>query len=204
LEGPDAWDAIRERRPDFAIPPTLEELAIAARGRPELAARAETIRIVLDDFGTRLASYGVGTGLLEAALRSADPDTSLTLTEFAPMTIVKLRRLFPESTVCEHDLRRDGPLPADLHLFHRIDSEFSDVEWREILQRWSVPILFVLTEFLTIRGVGREAATRLFHRGATRAGYTRTRSAFSCLWAPTHRAEPLKVADLHGFLLLPR
>jgi hypothetical protein len=85
-----------------------------------------------------LASYGVGVAALEALLERERLEMSLT--DYAPRTVERLRALFPEARIELQDLLVDGPLDGvDAHLFHRIDTELSNAQWRDVYLRMLRP-----------------------------------------------------------------
>ena len=91
-----------------------------------------------------MASYGVGSGVLEWWLREIRPGREILCTDYGAATVKRLNEVVPELSVRRHDLRQDGPLHADVHLFHRIDTELNDQQWREVFGRFrSVSILLV-------------------------------------------------------------
>ena len=148
--------------------------------------RARAIDAWLDAQGSQsVASYGVGGAVLEWWLHTLRPARKLTLTDYGEKTLDRLSTVFPEAESGDHDLRRDGPLDADTHVFHRIDTELDDVEWRDVFARFAnVRVLVVATEVLDVKRFLLELRIRptLMWRNATRAGYLRTRAAFSALW----------------------
>jgi hypothetical protein len=203
----EAWDALRTRTDGaFSLAASRDELERTADGRPEIGERGRAIERWLDGQDVRaLASYGAGGGVLEAWLLRLRPDRRLMLTDYGPETVERLRALFPESEVVRHDLLRDPPLDADAHLFHRIDTELTDEEWREVLRRFAdETILVVATEIATAPRLVRELLLRTRNRHLTRAGWLRTRGSFEALWRGTHVAEPLRLHDLDGWALTPR
>ena len=207
LVTPSAWDALRvDSAGPFALARSREELERNAKARADLAARAHSIDAWLDASNVgRLGSYGVGAAVLEWWLMHESPQRALLLAEYAPQTLERLKTLFPGVEVHRHDLLRDGPLPADAHLFHRIDTELSDEEWRNVFQRFSAAtILVVATEVATPRRLLSEFLLRVRRRRLSRAGWIRTRDAFEALWRETHNAEPLRLHDLDGWALTPR
>lgn len=207
LDRPEAWDALRTRSSGpFAAAASREELERSARERPELEERAREIDRWLEENGVgTLASYGVGGGILEWWLRELRPERSLVLAEYAPRTLERLRVLFPDAEVHRHDLLADPPLEADAHLFHRVDTELSDAEWRETLRRFAgAVVLVVATEVATPQRLLQELLLRLRSRRLSRAGWLRTRGAFEALWRDTHEARPLRLHDLEGWSLEPR
>ena len=207
LAGEAAWDALRLGSGGaFGLPETRAEWAALADADRIAEARARALAALLDRRGVQtLASYGAGAAVTELWLARLAPGRRLVVTEFAPATVERLAALFPEAEVRRHDLRRDPPVAdADLHLFHRIDTELDDESFRAVLARFrAVPVVVVATELLSARAVLRELRTRL-RPGVTRAGLVRSRGAFESLWRDTHDGIPLRVHDLHGWLLEPR
>jgi hypothetical protein len=113
--------------------------------------------------------------------------------------------LFPDADVRGHDLLRDAPLPAGVHLFHRIDSELTNAEWRGTFERFGdETIVLVATEVATTQRLVQELQFRLLNRNASRAGWLRTRDAFAALWRDTHAARPVRAHDLDAWVLTPR
>jgi hypothetical protein len=209
LVRPEAWDRLRtETTGVFAIPPTREEFVRTAEGRADIAGRARAIDAWLEARGADVvASYGVGGAALEWWLHNLHPQRTLVVTDYGQGTVQRLVETFPEVVVRHHDLRRDEPLAADVHLFHRIDTELSNREWHEVFTRFAgVPILVVATEVLDLRRVLLElrARRRMRRRRATKAGFIRSRAAFEALWRPTHTSQPIRMHDLHGWELRPR
>jgi hypothetical protein len=207
LVRPESWDALRtQTRGPFAAASSREELARTAQERPELGERAQEIDRWLEENGVgTLASYGVGGGVLEWWLERLRPERRLLLAEYAPGTLQRLRMLFPTAEVHRHDLLADPPLPADAHLFHRVDTELTNAEWHAALRRFAgEPVLVVATEVATPRRLLEELLLRRQRGRLTRAGWLRTRGAFEALWRDTHDARPLRLHDLEGWALTPR
>jgi hypothetical protein len=203
LTGEQGWDALRLRSTGpFALPATRAELDARADADMAVRARAEALDAEIGD--RSVVSYGVGAATTEVWLARLRPERLLTLTEFAPETAARLATLLPELRVERHDLRRDGALAADIHLFNRLDTELDDAELRDVFHRFGTErVIVVATELLTPKSVLRELRTRL-RPGASRAGLVRSRGAFEALWRRTHDARRLRVGDLEGWLLEPR
>lgn len=206
LVRPEAWDALRTQSGGaFAIAHTAGELDAQADDRPEIGERTRLI----DEWLTErevdtLASYGVGGAVVERWLHRHAPERRLIATDYGQATLEQLRTIFPELETVDHDLRSDGPLQADVHLFHRIDTEFSNGEFRAVLGRFAeVPLLVVATEVHTPRSLARELRKRLIP-GSSRAGWARNRAAFEALWGGTHHATRLRFHDLDAWSLEPR
>lgn len=207
LSRPESWDRLRTQTSGpFALPATRAGWEAAALARPDLEGRARAIDDICQRRGVRrLATYGVGTAELELWLHRLAPERELICTENAPATADGVRALFREADVREHDLLNDPPLDAELHLFHRIDTEFGNRQWRRILRRFAaVPVLVAATEIIDVRRALSELRRGLHRRSVTKAGRIRTREAFEALWHRTHAAERVELYDLHGWLLEPR
>jgi hypothetical protein len=209
LVTPEAWDGLRTRTSSaFSIPSTRAEFVRAAERNHDLDARAREIDAWFDKRGSNVvASYGVGGAALEWWLATLRPDRKLLVTEYGEATVERLAEVFPEAEVRYHDLRQDAPLPADVHLFHRIETELGDDEWRDVFGRFErAHILFVAAGFLDLRALLSELRNWpvLKGRRVTSAGFIRTRAAVEVLWRPTHSAQPLRMHDLDAWALTPR
>lgn len=203
---PDRWDALRtQSRSVFAMATSRAEFERQVEERPELRARAAAIDAVLNEMGAvSVASYGVGGGALELSLHHISPQRKLILTDYGPETVASLARLFPEANVVEHDLRKEGPLEADVHLFHRVDTEFRNSQWKRIFRRYAdKAVLFIPGEIADFARIRAELERRLFVRGLSRAGWLRNERALEALWRRTHEAQPIHVHDLDGWVLRP-
>lgn len=206
LASPDAWDGLRTRTEGpFAMAASPESWAAQAESHAGMESRAAGIAGSWRDLGAAsLASYGVGGAVLEYWLRKVAPELDLTVTEFAPETIARLEAFFPDATVRHHDLLHDGPVPADVHLFHRIDTEFSNRELKGILKRFRAATLIVVaTQVIGWREFVNEFRQRR-NPHASRAGVSRSIGVFEALWRRTHVAAPVTYGDLHGWVLTPR
>jgi hypothetical protein len=198
LNSPAAWDALRSTTGVFGVPTTRDGWESAAR-TPQLATRARAVAAIARALGARrVGSYGVGGASFERALALEAPGLELVCTEYAPQTIARLQELFPSAEVVAHDLRHDPPLDVDLHIFHRIDTELSNAEWRRVLPSYD-PVLFVAAGVLDWPTFVVERTGR-----GTSAGWLRNASALHALWSPTHDSEPLKAGDLRSYLLRRR
>jgi hypothetical protein len=203
LINPESWDAIRETVGPFGLPATRADWERSV-SEGDFAERAVAIAEVADQVGARtIASYGVGAAFVELALTQLRPELDLVCTDYAPRTIERLSTLFPEADVRRHDLLRDEPLDADLHLFHRIDSELSNREWRTVLPRFRQPVLLVATQLLELGQLRLQLAQRSSPT-ATDAGYIRTEAALRSLWRRSHRDRKVQIGSHAGFVLTPR
>jgi hypothetical protein len=207
LVRPEAWDAIRMHTDGpFSLPEGRREWEQMADGWEEGRLRAVAIDRVLHSWQVNsLASYGVGGGFLELWLTRLRPKRSLVITDYAPATVARLTKLFREAEVCQHDLLSDEPIHAEAHLFGRVDTEFSDRQWRSIFRRFSDRrILLVATEVIDLQRATAALRLRQTDPNATWAGFIRNRAAFEALWRSTHRSQQLRFGDLKGWALEPR
>lgn len=202
---PAAWDAARSAHGAFSLVENREDWE-ARSANPDLVRRAHDIAAVayrLD--ATRLCSHGVGTAALEFNLLCQAPKLELTCTDYAPWTVDRLSRLFPEVTVILRNLTDPDPPTADLHLMHRLDAELDDVAWRSVFTNLSEPILFVPNAILDLGGAMREVGRRMLKaRRLTRAGWSRNEAALRSLWERSHSAQSVTVGTSRAFLLQPR
>lgn len=193
----EAWDALRTKTcGPFALPGTRDALETEVARRADLATRAAAIHDLLPTGS--VASYGVGAAIVELTLFRLG--RRVMCGEYAPLTVDRLHAVAPELAPVQHDLLVDRPLDADWHLLHRVDTEFTNRQWRVILERFrDQQLLIVASEILPGRRVWNE-----LRRPGVRAGWLRNRAAFERLWRRTHHAERRRAADLHGWLLIPR
>lgn len=204
---PEAWDSLRlETKGPFSIASDRAELESQADEHPEIRNRMAILDELLRECAVRrLVSYGAGGAVPELWLLRLDSDRSLVVTDYAPETVERLAALLPEAEVKWHDLLRDPPLDGDMHLFHRIDTELDNGQWRGVFRRFSEETLVVVaTSVMPASGIPRELLNALRNRHSTRAGWTRTRAAFESLWRRTHRARHVDFGDLEGWVLEPQ
>ena len=202
----EAWDRLRTATAGaFGLPDTRESWEAGARGNAELVERARRLDEILPP-GAAVASYGAGTAQVELLLSSLRPGVRLLVGDYTPAAVDALRGLFPEAEVLRHDLLADPPLAADWHLFHRIDTEFDDATWRGVFGRFRRERVLVVGAGVVDTRAALRARLRSLRppRNATRAGWLRTEAALEALWADTHAAEAVAVADLPGWQLTPR
>jgi hypothetical protein len=98
----------------------------------------------------------------------------------------------------------DAPLEADLHMFHRIDTEFSNRQWRKVFERFAgLPVLIVAAGVVDVRGALAEVRGGL-RRGRSRAGWVRTAARMEAVWRRTHDGSPVDLGDLPAWRLMPQ
>ena len=201
---PHAWDAARGTTGPFGLPETRDEWERLAR-QPELERRAADVVTIAQLLGARsLCSHGAGAGTLEINIHWLAPELVVKCTDYAPRATERLRRLFVEAEVIVHDLAREAPPPADLHVMHRIDTELRTHVWQAVFARFSEPILVVPALLLDLERMFKEVALRVRRPRAARAGWIRTEDALRALWSTTHTDEVVAVGDQRAFLLQRR
>jgi hypothetical protein len=190
----------------FSLPADRAAGEQQALSRPELADRARAINAWADGAGAgRLASYGVGGASLEYLLWRGRPERSVVVCDYTPAAVARLSAIFPEADVRRFDLLTDAVLEADVHLLHRVDTEFTNAQWQTLLARFAGRrVLVVATEVATLRRMSWEVRRRFSRTPTTRAGWLRNRAAFERLWRATHDATPLRIGDLEAWDLRPR
>ena len=206
LRRPEAWDALRTRTTGaFALPDDRAEWERVADQNAEIEERARWIDTFLRQHGAgSLVSYGVGAGILELWVLRTNPHLDLVVTEYASATVERLKRIFPEARVLEHDLLRDAPVPADVHLFHRIDTELDNSDWKRVFRRFADQRVLFLTQPASARLLFAELRKNVVNRRSTQAGFVRNRAALEALWSETHTATSRPVGNLVAWVLEPR
>jgi hypothetical protein len=207
LARPEAWDALRTGPHDaFALPPERSAWEAAAATRAEISTRAAAIDAWLNrERIASVASYGAGAAYLELTLWRLAPHRRLLLSDYGPATVQRLTSVFDDVEVCQFDLTVDAPLDADVHLFHRLDTELRLRDWRRVMRRFSEQrILFVASELIGYQRARDEMRRRRNQPHLTTAGWIRNRAAMERLWAPTHTATRLRMYDLHAWDLRPK
>ena len=207
LVRPEAWDALRTKTSGaFSMPSDRAAWEAVAYERADLVGRARAINAWLDEQGVgSMATYGVGGASLEFLLWREALQRRLVISDYGPATVDRLRTVFPEVEVRQFDLLADPPLSADIHLFHRIDTEFANATWRDVLRRFADQrILLVATELIDAKRAAFELLAGRRNPHVSSAGWIRNRASMERLWAPTHTATRLRMHDLHGWDLQPR
>jgi hypothetical protein len=207
LVRPEAWDALRMRSDGpFAMARTQDEAQRLALANPDIVARADALSAWLAREGVaRMVSYGAGGGTLELLVSRHPGAPDLVLTDYGPETVQMLRDILPNAEIFRHDLLSDPPLDGDVHLFHRIDTEFDNRQLRSVLRRFADRrVLVIATGAITVPEGLREVVYRLRNRNVSNAGWRRTRATFEALWQRTHHARPLTFHDLPAWDLTPR
>jgi hypothetical protein len=201
-----AWEALRMHgTPEFALDPdrsAWETAAHASRAHQRLAG---AIGAFLRRLSARTCcSYGVGRGMLEYWLAREWPEGRLTATELDGPVAERLEGFLAPVRVVPHDLGRDPPLPCDLHLLVRVDTEFSQPEWRALFRRFAGRRLLVVpAQPITLRSLAVQLRALARGRGVARAGWCRNRAAMRDGWGATHKTTVIRLGDHRSWSLEP-
>lgn len=218
---PGSWDALRTAdsgpQDDFSMPETRTAWEERSLSNTALNGRADALTDFLKPRYRRVYSYGVGCAFLEYFLKKRDPMLFLRCSDFTPRVIERLKKVFTEADeIILFDMLSgtwDNGGPDCVHMFHRVDTEFSDQQWRDIFKRMSRSgvenVLFVPSEYLTMKRIIVQKIKYFLYswtgRKMTFSGFLRTRERFVSLVSEFYDIVQLvEVGDLTGFLLKRR
>ncbi len=218
LDNFQSWDTLRingKSNDAFSIPESRLLWEKKCLDNPVFDQQAADIKKIVDQGGyRRINSYGAGAAHLEYLIKKKAPHIFLECSDYAPKTIERLKEFFKEADkIIQFDILKDEWVnegPACLYLFHRVDTEFDDREWRAIFERAGSAgiqyILFVPSEFLTLRRFIRQKTKlllyKLLRKRITFAGYFRTREQSKAFFYKNYEIERVcRIGDLQGFLL---
>jgi hypothetical protein len=209
----ESWDSVRLNGESYLSFPTNKDDWLERSAEPELVQRAkDMVNICRELHLTRIFSVGVGCGYLECNIKLLAPRIHLTCTEYAPRTVEKLGEYFPECDSIEvFDMLGEWKATeGTLYLLHRVDTEFTDLQWKSIFRNTSNSrveyILFVPSHFLTLgmalrRKLGYMRMLLRLKKPVI-AGYSRTRGSFDGLWVSHYKlVKEVPIGNLIGFLL---
>jgi hypothetical protein len=226
LHSAESWDALRQFHPHFSIPENREEWLKASEAHIKkdgqdggLVARAKDVVKLIDELGvTSVFSAGVGGAGLEYQIKKMKPNIHLTCSEFAPISVERLKHVFLEAdSIILFDMKKDDWRVAvhttnpknQLTLLYRIDIDLSDQELFDMIRRMHEAgienILIILCGRLTLRGLVNRLSQRFVWtlKGISYAfsGYLRTEKTFERAWQGLYVSKSLECAGLRSFLL---
>lgn len=216
LSSSAAWDVLRtDDKDDWqSIPKDRSNWLARCQQELEISVRAKAIVDLVKREGfSSIISVGVGTAYLEYNLKRLYPPLNLTCSDYTPQSIERLKQVFPECDAIEvFDMLKDRWKPCQnaLYLLYRVDTEFSDEQWKKLFITMGESnisdILFVPSVFLGLRFFITEKLVNLWHRfrgyQITFAGYVRTKDTVKTFWVPHYRIIlEIPVGTLTGFLL---
>ena len=216
LNRPQAWDALRSHTGQddpFAFPADRRQWQDKAMGNEALNRRADDLAKFIHGGGYgAVHSFGVGTAALEFLLKRRLKNVIMHCSDYAPKTVEILRGFFPEAEVGCFDMGKDRFPAAPEHglcLLHRVDTEFSDGQWRDMFGRMADAgirdIVFIPHALIGPADILKEAVKgwlRPWVKGMAFAGYVRTKQRLFELWQDHYRlCREIPAGDLRGFVL---
>jgi hypothetical protein len=221
-----SWDTLREEHPFFSIPDSREEwlavseLTVQKDGQDaNLIERARAIVELIRQNGyTKLFSVGSGGAALEYQIKKLIPELSVMCSDYSPVTVQRLKKVFIESEdvvlfdLVEGDWQavRNAYLgEKGLCLMYRLDAGFDDATWKQVFGRMAEAgvddVLVIPTGTLTMLSVynrkRRELVWHMKRIPIVFSGYLRTKARFYEQWGNWYQASAYACAGLTGFLL---
>lgn len=223
LTSPTTWDYLRRQHRNFYV---ADERVAWLRSLDELKdgqdsaliARSAAIVELLDQRGIgNLHSVAVGAAGLEFHIKRLAPKLHLTISEFAPDNITRLRKVFLECDrielfdICSSDWNHIQK-PESLHslvLMYRTEPHFSDRQWREIFTTMAakgvLQILFIPSHIVNlpylVMVIGRRCKYWAKHSPLTFTGYVRTHARFMSLWRGIYACQSFNLCGMRGYWL---
>lgn len=215
----NSWDAVRiddeNRDTPFSIPKKREDWIKKCINHDQMVKRADAVGKFLKEKGfKKVISYGSGACFMEYNLKNQHPDIVLECSDFSPNAVERLKNIFTEADkiylfdMLRHDFKSEN---GALHLFHRLDADFSNSEWKDIFKRASkariTNILFVPCAIDTLKSLAKTIIGKwhqiIFKKSILSfAGYLRTKDALKNLFIDYYNlSEETTVGDLTGFYL---
>ncbi len=222
----ESWDALREHDPHFSISENRNEWLEASETKIKkdgqdggLSRRAADVVSVIHRLGiSSVFSAGVGGAGLEYQIKKMKPDLKLVCSEYSPVAVERLRKVFLEADgITLFDMKsKDWSLAikgtdprAQLCLLYRIDIDLTNSDLKNMFQNMHESgihnILIILCGRLTARGLVNRLRQRLIWRISgipyAFAGYLRTEKTFLQFWQPFYTSTELECGGLKSFLL---
>jgi len=214
-----SWDAVRindeNNETPFSIPEKREDWIKKCVGHEQMVKRAEAIGQFANKKGfKKIISFGCGACFMEYNLKKQYPNIVLECSDFSPNSVRRLKEIFIESEkIYTFDMLKDGFKNENglLYLFHRLDADFGNRQWKDIFKRASdsgvESILFVPCAVDTLKSLAKAIIGRWYQVIIKRsklsfAGYLRNKDELKHLFLSYYDlSEELNVGDLKGFFL---
>lgn len=212
LSSSEAWNVLRtdNYEPHYYIPQTKEEY-IAKIDEPLFKTLAEWVIAQAELSGcTHIFSIGSGKSYLEYEIKKIKPSLKVSISDYTPSTLLlKKYNIFDE--VYQLDAFEE-PFPVSnrtLLILPRIDTEFSDEQFRRLIKKCYDTglerICFIPTQLLSVRIFLAECKMFVrsvyLRRKRTFCGYFRTVSLFRSLISPYYTMIPSKCNSQKVFVL---
>ncbi len=226
LDSSELWDELRDQHPNFVFPTNRDEWLkhIASETRQDgldgqLTERAQAISQLLESNAiTHLHSLGVGSAGLEYFLKREMPHLHLTVSEYAPKNVEKLRAVFDEcESIRRFDLFNDDwsddtQQKGHAVMLNRLDPLFSNDQWTNAFNRMGEAgiehVLYIPAWILSAKSYleawKRHLLFRLRGRDCVFTGWARTRKVQHGFWSRRYDHTEHALAGLTGFFLKRR
>lgn len=217
---PAAWDKLRTNEEEslapFALPVERSIWQKQCESDSLLSCHAQAIVNIVVPCFQRVNSYGVGRGCLEYLIKKTLPGIFIQCSDSARETVTRLKRFFFEAdeiislNLLEDKLENDGP--QCLYLFYRLDTEFTDGQWKTIFSRLSKAgidhVLFFPAVYLDLKKILKQQCKYficwLLNRKMIFSGYLRTEHALKSLFSEFYKIDRIYSIDGHKFFLLKK
>ena len=221
LDSKESWDILRRSHPHFSISEDRGEWLEAAEGKVKkdgqdggFIQRAREITELIDKLGIKsVFSVGVGGAGLEYQIKKAKPELKLICSEYSPVAVERLKKVFVEAdSIVPFDMREyswQKFYAVDLVLMYRIDIELTNNDFLKMFKKMHEAgiknILIIICGHLTLRGLLNRFYQRFWWKiGGTNyafAGHLRTIATFPPFWKNLYTGKELYFGGLKGFLL---
>ncbi len=204
-----SWDCLRgDESNSFAIPRDRMLWEKKALEHPLLTVNAKHLAMLIMRAGyTEVYSFGVGAAGLELLLKREIPSLQIHCFDYAKVSVDILKSLFVEAKeIAQFDILKDDFYPVKenaLYLLYRVDTEFSDDEWRGIFRKLFHAqvsnVIFFPERMLTVKDIARESLKKLlfyFRNDFSFAGYYRTEKRFRELWGGLYEVADVRELGL--------
>ena len=219
----ELWDHLREKHPNFHLPTDRAawlKMCESATDKDGLDGRqeqraADIVQLLKKGKFETLFSVGVGSAALEYLIKKQHPDIQLICTDSAPKNVKTLQQVFYECdqiyefNLFDTDWEISGQPDKRLVLLNRLDSLFSNDQWRRIFRSMHsariVHVLFISSYILNLKGIyniqKRLYRLKLLRKPTVFIGWLRTLNVYQRFWQGLYEHEILRLGGLTSFLL---
>jgi hypothetical protein len=218
LNVPESWDILRIKGEGsgnfFYISDDRTVWQQGCLSNERLKLRAQKIAGFLKLNFRCIYSFGVGDARLEFLIKEENPLFQMKCSDFAPKGLERLQNVFVEADeiflfdITQGNWNRIDP--EGICLFHRVDTELNDDQWRVVLRKMKSRgirnVLFIPGQMVTLGRILQQEIKyiifRLLGRKMTFSGFMRTKGKFISLLTEFFDIDQIvTLQDLQGFLL---
>ena len=219
----ELWDHLREKHPIFHLPTDRTawlQMCESATDKDGLDGRqeqraADIVQLLKKGKFDTLFSVGVGIAALEYLIKKQYPDIRLICTDSAPKNVKTLQHIFHECdqiyefNLFDADWQIPGQRDKRLVLLNRLDSLFSNDQWRRIFRSMHGAqidhVLFISSYILNFKGLfniqNRLYRLKLLRKPTVFIGWLRTLKVYQRFWQALYEDEIHHLGGLTSFLL---